>query len=138
MPHTGIIDESLEGGEMLYMRAKLHVKGGLERFSDGMTTDAIAAIYDAISSAMQRYLLLDDVNCVIKRGEDEDISNDHTLFEVLLRSGCFDKNTTSDDFGFIEQTLDDAIEDRLGSFDETSFLDVSLDILRQLGIEAEL
>ena len=38
----------------------------------------------------------------------------------------------------IEQALDDAFEDRLDSFDETSFLDISLDILRQLGIETEL
>ena len=66
-----IIDESLEGEAALYMRAKLHVKGGLERFSDGMTADAIAAIYDAISSAMQRYLILDDVRCDIQK-EDGD------------------------------------------------------------------
>jgi len=138
VPHTGIIDESLEGEEMLYSRAKLHVKGGLERFSDGMTADAIAAIYDAISSAMQRYLLLEDVNCDIKKRVDEDISDDQILFEILLRSGCFDMTTTSGDFEFIKQTLDDAIGDRLDSFDETSFLDVSLDILRQLGIDVEL
>ena len=138
MPHTGVIDESLEGEAALYMRAKLHVKGGLERFSDGMTADAIAAIYDAISSAMQRYLFLDDVRCDIQKEDGDDLSDDHVLFEVLLRSGCFDKNTTSRDFEIIEQALDDAFEDRLDSFDETSFLDISLDILRQLGIETEL
>jgi len=138
MPHTGIIDESLEGAEELHMRAKLHTKGGLDRFSNGMTADAIAAIYDAISSAMQRYLLLEDAGCDIQRKAEDDISDDHMVFEILLRSGCFDENTTSGDFEFIEQVLDDALEDRLDSFDETSFLDVSMYILRQLGIEAEL
>ncbi len=138
MPHTGIIDESLEGEKELYMRAKLHVKGGLERFSDGMTVDAIAAIYDAISSAMQRYLILEDVGCNIQIEAGDDISRDHVLFDVLLRSGCFDKNTTSKDFDFIKKALDDAIDNRLDSFDETDFLDVSLYILKQLGIESDI
>ena len=137
MPHTGIIDETLNGERELMMRAKLHVKGGLTRFEMGMTADAIAAIYDAISSAMQRFVILDGVEYNLVRDDNDDISDDVILFSVLLRSGIFDDGTTKEDFDFIEQTLDDAIENRLESFDETSFLEITLDILNQLGVRTE-
>ena len=105
MPHTGVIDETLVGEQELLMRARLHVEGGFARFSDGMTADAIAAMYDAISSAMQRLVLLDGVEYNLIRSEDDDVSNDEILFRVLLRSGIFDAVTTQEDFDFIEQTL---------------------------------
>ena len=133
MPHTGNIDETLVGEQELLMRAKLHVKGGLNRFSQGMTADAIAAFYDAISSAMQRYVILDGVNHKLIR-HDDDVSNDGLLFKVLLRSGIFDDGTTQEDFEFIEQTLEDAFEDQLETFDETSFLEKTISLLNQLGV----
>ena len=135
MPHTGVIDETLVGEKELLMRARLHVEGGFNRFSDGMTADAIAAMYDAISSAMQRFVLLDGVEYNLIRSEDDDVSDDEILFRVLLRSGIFDAVTTQEDFDFIEQTLDDAFEDHLETFDETSFLEISMSLLNQLGIE---
>jgi len=135
MPHTGVIDETLVGEQELLMRARLHVEGGLTRFSDGMTADAIAAMYDAISSAMQRFVLLDGVEYDLIRSEEDDASDDEILFRVLLRSGVFDDVTTQEDFDFIEQTLNDAFEDHLETFDETSFLEISMSILNQLGIE---
>ena len=137
MPHTGVIDETLEGEKELLMRARLHVAGGLNRFSEGTIADAIAAVYDAISSAMQRYVILDGVDHHLIRNENEDISKDEILFRVLLKSGIFDDTTTQEDFDFIEQTLNDAFDNQLETFDETSFLEISFSILNQLGIPAE-
>jgi hypothetical protein len=118
------------------MRARLHVEGAYSRFSQGMIADAIAAMYDAISSAMQRYVILDGVDYDLIRNDDDDLSNDETLFRVLLKSGIFDDVTTQEDFDFIEQTLDDAFEDQLDTFDETSFLDITISLLNQLGISS--
>lgn len=137
MPHTGIIDETLEGEQKLLMRTRLHLKGGLDRFSQGMTGDAIAAMYDAVSSAMQRFIILDGVEYHLNRNDDEDISDDKILFRVLLRSGIFDNATSEEDFDFVEQTLGDAFEDQLETFDETSFLEITMDLLNQLGIVSE-
>ena len=92
MPHTGIIDETLNGEQELLMRARLHVKGGLDRFSQSMTADAIAAFYDAISSAMQRYIIVRETPT-----NDADISKDSELFKLLLKSGVFNKSTTLED-----------------------------------------
>lgn len=132
MPHTGIIDETLDGEQELLMRAKLHVKGGLDRFSQGMTTDAIAAFYDAISSAMQRCIIVREIPT-----SDVDISKDCDLFKLLLKSGVFNDSTTLEDFEFIEQTLGDALENQLQTFDETSFLEISESLLIQLEIIKE-
>ena len=136
IPHTGIIDETLGGEQELLMRARLHVEGAYSRFSQGMTADAIAAMYDAISLAMQRYVILDGVDYDLIRNDDDDVSDDETLFRVLLKSGIFDDVTTQEDFDFIEQTLDDAFEDELDTFDETSFLEITISLLNQLGISS--
>ena len=135
MPHTGVIDESLEGEQELLMRARLHTRGGLDRFSQGMTADAIAAFYDAVSSAMQRSIIVREIPI-----DDVDTSDDLELFKVLLNSGIFNDSTTIEDFDFIERTLEDAIDDQLESFDETSFLEISESLLIQLDIinEGEL
>jgi hypothetical protein len=138
MPHTGVIDETLEGEERLLSRAKIHVEGSLHRFSRGETADAIAAMYDAISSAMQRIVILDGAEYNLIRDASDDVSDDVTLFRVLLKSGLFDETTTQEDFDFIEQTLDDVLEEKLESFDETSFLEISMSLLNQLGIDMEI
>ncbi|MFW9844542.1 MAG: hypothetical protein ACFFEV_08195 [Candidatus Thorarchaeota archaeon] len=129
LPHTGIIDESLEGEQELLMRARLHTRGGFHRFSQGMISDAIAAFYDALSSAMQRYIIVNEIPTY-----NVDISEDSNLFKVIHKSGVFDDTTTLEDFDFIERTLDDALENRLESFDETSFLEIVVSLLNQLEI----
>ena len=136
MPHTGVIDETLDGEQELLARARLHLKGGLDRFSRGETADAIAAFYDAISSAMQRFVVVDGVDHHLIRNDD-DVSDDKILFKMLLKSGIFDDSTTQEDFDFIEQTLDDVFKDNLESFDETSFLEITISLLNQLGVIAE-
>jgi hypothetical protein len=134
LPHTGLIDESLEGEEALLMRARLHVKGGWKRFSDGETRDAIAAMYDAISSAMQRFLFRNVSENVLALENGEDPSVDFTLFKILKRSGIFDESVSLDDFRYIDQTLNDALEGHLDTFDETRFIEEANILLIQLGV----
>jgi hypothetical protein len=134
LPHTGLIDESLQKEDALLMRARLHVRGGWSRFSEGMKADAIAAIYDAISSAMQRFLFQSVSGQVLKLEKDEDPSNDLTLFTILKRSGVFDESVNVDDFIYIDRTLDDALENRMDSFDETRFIEAANILLVQLGV----
>jgi hypothetical protein len=99
-----------------------------------MKEDAIAAMYDALSSAMQRYAIQGTTDQTLDIYEGEDLSSDETLFRVLLRSGIFDVTTSEEDFDIIVQILDDALENKLESFDETSFLDLSCSLLHQLDV----
>ena len=134
MPHTGLIDESLEGEKALLARARLHVKGSWRRFSEGMREDAIAALYDAVYSAMQRYLFQNVSGKILKLEIGEDSSDDLTLFKILKRSEVFDDSVSLDDFMYIARTLDDALEDRLDRFDETLFIETASILLVQLGV----
>lgn len=105
MPHTGVIDESLQGQEELLMRARLHARGSISRFSEGRREDAIAAMYDALSSAMQRYAIQGTTDQTLNIYEGEDLSTDEILFKVLLRSGIFDVTTSEEDFDIIVRFL---------------------------------
>lgn len=134
MPHTGVIDESLQGQDELLMRARIHARGSINRFSEGMREDAIAAMYDALSSAMQRYTIQGTTDQTLIVYDGEDLSSDETLFRVLLRSGVFDETASVEDFDIIAQILDEALENRLESFDETSFLDIACSLLNQLDV----
>jgi len=134
LPHTGLIDDSLDKEEALLMRARLHVKGGWNRFSDGMREDAIAAMYDAVSSAMQRFLFRNVSGMALAIENGEDPSDDYTLFKILKRSGIFDESVSLEDFVYIDQTLDDALEKHLVSFDETLFVETVNVLLVQLGV----
>jgi len=116
------------------MRARLHVKGGWNRFSEGMREDAIAAIYDALSSAMQRFLFRNVSGKILTLEYDEDPSDDFTLFKILKRSGVFDTSVSLDDFMYIDQTLDDGLENRLDTFDESRFIETANILLIQLGV----
>ncbi|TFG31091.1 hypothetical protein EU527_13325 [Candidatus Thorarchaeota archaeon] len=134
MPHTGVIDETLDGGRELLMRARLHVEGSLRRFSKRMNEDAIAAMYDAISSAMQRYTYPDVVDITLDVSDGEILSDDATLFKILKRSGVIDDSIDTSDFAYISQILDAALENRLESFDKTRFLKLSSNVLFQLRV----
>ncbi|RDE14549.1 MAG: hypothetical protein C4K48_05740 [Candidatus Thorarchaeota archaeon] len=134
MPHFGAIDESLEEEQALLMRARLHVRGGWIRFSEGRTRDAIAAIYDALSSSMQIFSIPNTSGRILKIAEGEDPSDDLALFKILKRSGVFDDSVSLEDFMYIAQSLDDALENRLAGFDETRFVETTNRLFIQLGV----
>jgi len=136
MPHTGRIDESLHGQEKLLMRARLHVEGSMQRFSEGETEDAIAAMYDAISSAMQRYTYPNVSQKSLTVYDGEALSDDTVLFRVLKRSNILDDSVDESDFDYLCSTLDEALEFQLKSFDIDRFLRLSENLLTQMGVIA--
>ena len=134
MPHTGRIDESLQGQEKLLMRARLHVEGSMKRFSEGEIEDAIAVMYDAISSAMQRYTYPEVSQKPLLVYNGETLANDAVLFKVLKRSNILDDTVDESDFDYLDSTLDQALEFHLISFDIDRFLQLSENLLTQMGV----
>ena len=134
MPHTGRIDESLQGQERLLMRARLHIEGSMNRFSRGEVEDAIAAMYDAISSAMQRFTYPEVAQKSLQIQDGEALSNDAVLFRVLKRSNILDDTVDESDFEYLTCVLDEALEFRIKSFDIDRFLQLSENLLTQMGV----
>lgn len=108
----------------------------MQRFSEGETEDAIAAMYDAISSAMQRYTYPNVSQKSLTVYDGEALSDDTVLFRVLKRSNILDDSVDESDFDYLCSTLDEALEFQLKSFDIDRFLRLSENLLTQMGVIA--
>ena len=122
MPHFGLIDDSLQQADASLLRSRLHVRGGRIRLSEGRKEDGVAALYDAIVYAMFRFFDSSELRAKLQIGDDEDLNDDRTLFIILKRSGVIDSSVEVEDFDYLYQKMDDAIEDHLTDFDEHQFM----------------
>lgn len=121
MPHFGLIDEHLDAEETSLLRARLHVRGANTRLARGHIADAVAALYDAFSTAMELSL------------PPEERSDDRTMYRSLRDIGIL-RPKCIDDFDFLEYTLDRAIEGTSSEIDLARFLDTIDSFLTRLGI----
>jgi len=122
MPHFGLIDDSLQQADASLLRARLHVRGGKIRLSEGRKEDGVAALYDAQVHAMFRYFDSSELRSDLPIGDDDDLNDDRTLFIILKKAGVIDSTMDVQDFDYIYQIMDDAIEDNMIEFDEHQFM----------------
>jgi hypothetical protein len=127
MPHFGLIDESLDPAEAALLRARLHVRGANIRLERGQIADAVAAFYDAFSTAMELHLIT---------GPDElrQITDDRSAFMMLRSVGVIDSSTPIEEFDILEDALERAIEGNPQEIDITEFLNIIEPLLERLGI----
>jgi hypothetical protein len=127
MPHFGLIDESLDPAEASLLRARLHVRGANIRLERGQIADAVAAFYDAFSTAMELHLLT---------GPDElkQVTDDRSAFMILRSVGIIDSSTPMEEFDLLEDALERAIEGDVQEINMTRFLNTIEPLLERLGI----
>ncbi len=80
MPHFALIESGMDSSDEALLRARLHWCGGLIRFSRKMKEDGVAALYDAFSAAMWRYVTL--LKTMHTISEEVDLDDDATLFRL--------------------------------------------------------
>ncbi len=122
MPHFGLIDDSLQLAESSLLRARLHVRGGKIRLSEGRKEDGVAALYDAMVFAMLRFFDSDESRKNLQINSDDNLDDDRTLFIILKKSSVINSSVDIEDFDYLYQKMDDAIEDNLIGFDEHQFM----------------
>lgn len=122
MPHFGLIDESLQQSDASLLRARLHARGGRIRLSEGRTEDGVAALYDAVVHAMLRFFDSEDLKRNLQIDDKDDLDDDRTLFIILKKSRLIDASVDIDDFDYLYQMMDYAIEDKLTDFNEVLFM----------------
>ncbi len=119
--------------EAALMRAKLHIRGGKRRLSQGKISAGIVTLYDALTYAMQWYLASPERrrNLAIKEGEH--IKDDRSAADILKRSGVLDEGF---DYGaidtFVERVLDE--EREMPGYDYTEFLEKVESAMTRLGV----
>ncbi len=126
MPHFGLIDDTLDPEEAALLRARLHVRGANARMNRGQTADAIAALYDAFSTAMDLHLLR------ISDRDGSKAADDREAFAILSHVGILD--APMDEFAVLEKTLDEAIAGRTSEGSFLRFLSIVEHMLIRLGI----
>ncbi|HSN90186.1 MAG TPA: hypothetical protein VLS93_03065 [Anaeromyxobacteraceae bacterium] len=99
MPHFGLMDEKALGPvEGPLRRARLHVRGGKRRLRQGKIAAGVAALYDALSAAMQWYVALPARREALAIGPADDLGDDRSVHALLVRSGVLDGRFDLDSF----------------------------------------
>ena len=138
MPHFGLIEPGIPEDEEALIRSRLHWKAGLIRLSRGMIADGIAVLYDALSTAMLRFVLSPDLKKELFLTDDDfpdlNLDDDLALFGILRRSGIIDDTYTSNDFEDISDTAYNAIDGKLNDFNEDMYVSKIENLLTELRI----
>ncbi|MFH7326812.1 hypothetical protein [Desulfurivibrio sp. C05AmB] len=132
MPHFGLMDEKELGPvEGPLFRTRLHIRSGRRRLRQGKTAAGIATLADALSSAFQWYLAAHDLGDALEVRADDNLNDDLTVYQILVRTGVLDGAFDFEDFDLlVERALDDDTE----GIDEDEFLQDLEGIMRQLGV----
>ncbi|HBR22477.1 MAG TPA: hypothetical protein DD713_07940 [Nitrospiraceae bacterium] len=132
MPHAGLMDErSMEPEEWLLLRSKLHIRGGKRRLRSGKIAAGIVTIYDAITAAMEWYIISPDRKKRLKIRDGEDLNNDRTLYRILVRSKIIDG---SFDYDAFNRVVERALHEEMPDYDYAQLLKGIEDVMTQLGV----
>jgi hypothetical protein len=131
MPHFGLMDATkMTEVDATLLRARLHLRGARRRFEIGKYVAGIAALYDALSYAMQWYIILPEHREQLDV-EGADLTHDKDLFAVLSHGGVLDD---SFDFDSFEQLTMQAMDDSSIRFDAPNVLAQAEQVMTLLGV----
>lgn len=132
MPHFGLIDENALGPvEGPFMRAKLHIRGGRRRLTQGKISLGIITLYDAVISAMQWYIADPSHGEIFDFKDNEDRNDDRVVYKVLTRSGVLDGKF---DYEKFNELTERALSEEMSAYDYRDVLKGVEEIMTQLGV----
>ncbi|MFX0185730.1 MAG: hypothetical protein ACFE95_21815 [Candidatus Hodarchaeota archaeon] len=136
MPHFGLMNpDEMKPAEAAIMRAKLHVRGGMRRISQGKIEAGIAALHDAIISAMQHSFFSNQLKESIKLTDNDfDITDEKDLFNILKKSKIIDNTFREQDFSYLLTIIEKALDHQLNDFNHVVYFNKYNNLMNQLGI----
>jgi hypothetical protein len=132
MPHFGLMNEAALGplGGPL-QRARFHVRGGKRRLRQGKVAAGIVTLYDALSAAMQWYIASPERKKGLTILSGEDLNDDGTAYQVLVRSRVLDGKF---DFDGFDRLAERALDHEIPGFDPGEVLAGVESVMTQLGV----
>ena len=134
MPHAGLIPSNISEEEELLLRAKLHVRAGRIRQQRGEYADAVAAFYDALSSALLRLFVSDELRegygLPTPNGEIDEIEH----LRILVEHNIIDTDFGISEMDELKSMLGRAFEGKPVRPLEEEFMAKYESIMRQLQI----
>jgi len=112
MPHFGHMDESkMPKNEAELLRARLHLRSGKRRLSEGKLRSGVATVFDALYSAMRAYTM---APANASRFEGVDPGDAQAMYEALVSAGVLDGRF---EFARFMEMVEKAVEDILPEYD---------------------
>ncbi|PWI48190.1 hypothetical protein CEE45_07730 [Candidatus Heimdallarchaeota archaeon B3_Heim] len=135
MPHFGLMDsEEMKPDEASLLRARLHIRGGKRRLSQGKYAAGVAALHDALIHGMQWFLLSTHPELVYTDA-DCDITDDETLLQLIQKTPIFADPIYKEDFEYLSEILNQALNERMNGFDKTRYMRTLHNFMKQLEVE---
>ncbi|TAN38772.1 MAG: hypothetical protein EPN25_13095 [Nitrospirae bacterium] len=132
MPHFGLMNEDELGPEQAaLMRARLHIRGGKRRLSQGKISAGILTLYDALLFGMEWFVLSDDRRETLMVHEQDNLRNDRDTYAVLVRSGVLDGRF---DYAAFDSLVEYASNNEMPDYDYPPLVGSIDSVMTQLGI----
>jgi hypothetical protein len=113
------------------LRARLHVRGGKRRLRQGKWSAGIAALYDALSAAMEWFVAASERRQKIIVRPGDDLNSDRDLYRILVRSGVLDG---SFDYDAFDRLVDRALGEEIDGGDAGPMVTGLESVMTQLGV----
>ena len=132
MPHAGLMDErSLGPVEGPLMRARLHIRGGKRRLTEGKIAAGIVTLYDALDGAMEWYIASPERMNRLLIAEGDDLGEDRSVYRILVRSLVLDG---SFDFGAFDRLVEKALHEEMPDYNYREMLKGLEAVMTRLGV----
>lgn len=94
MPHFGLMStkESFDSAEGALLRARLHIRGGKRRLSQGKIAAGIVTLYDALIFGLRFYFMVPEYRSQLDSGEYLDLTDERAMIAALRKAGMADRS----------------------------------------------
>jgi len=132
MPHAGLMNADELGPEAAaLLQARLHIRGGKRRLRQGKIAAGIVTLYDALASATEWFLLSPRSRAALVLKTEDNLNDDKTVFNVLVRSGVIGSEF---DYKAFDRIVEKALHEDLSDYDYTALLKGIESVMMQLGV----
>ncbi len=137
MPHFGLMDpENMKPEDASLLRARLHIRGGKRRISEGKMAAGVAALHDALIHGIEWYLVSKYPELLSSSaGVEYDLTDDDILIQLLHKTQSFSDTFYINEFKYIGEILDQALYKEMYEFDEKKYLNSICNFMEKLEIE---
>ncbi len=132
MPHDGLMNADELGPEAAALQqARLHMRGGKRRLRQGKISAGIVTLFDALTSATEWFFLSPERRAALLIKADDDLNDDRTAFNVLVRSGVIGREF---DYEAFDRIVERALHENLSDYDYSTLLEGIESVMVQLGV----
>jgi len=116
MPHAGLMStkESFDNAEGALLRARLHIRGGRRRLSQGKVAAGIVTLYDALIFALRYYFMFPEHRDKLNTEGTLDLTEERDMLMALRKAGVLDNTFDLEAF---EALVDKASREEMPGYD---------------------